>query len=143
MALAVNLHTKLFEAIEAKFNSDSDLTGLVGTFYRDFMPSDAASYPCVVVRHGQEGGSVDQAVTLDGYEPAGELMLIAFEVYATTCAEASQIGWQIAQLFNGWNGSFGHVDVLSTAREQPVWAGQDEEGVCSANVLFTVSCAAT
>lgn len=148
MALALNLHEKLFAAIEEQFANDGDMLQLVpNQLYRDFLPKKDSEgnemrYPAVVVSQGAEGGTTEHAAVAAGMEAGEDVFLINFEVVAKAVRDASQIVWQIVQVFKTWHGSYPGVSIKSTSRIGPPWAGMTDDGECLASVGFMVSATA-
>jgi hypothetical protein len=141
LALALDLHKELFEAIENKFGEDADLLQLVPDSVRiDFVPEDKADqFPQVVVEQGEEGGAPEIAASTAGYESVDEHFSITFNVRTRTRGEASQIVWQIVSLFTPWSEEYDRISVGSCERQNTPWVGQVEQGVCGGSVSFLVS----
>jgi hypothetical protein len=143
LALALDLHKELFDAIEERFGEDADLLQLVPDGLRiDFVPEDKAeTFPQVVVEQGEEGGTPELASSTDGLESVDEHFSITFNVRARTRDAASQIVWQIVSLFTPWSEEYDRIHVGSCERQNTPWVGQVEQGVCGASVSFLVSVA--
>lgn len=146
MPLAVNVTEPLVAAIEKRFATDGDLLELCKRLWIDWIPDkdengEEPTYPLVVVRQGEEGGSTE---TEAGGRPVCENFSISFDVAAATRAEVGQIVWQLAKLFGGdkdndqWSGDYDGIRIIACDRSVPPVVTQTAQGECEGSVGFVV-----